>query len=97
MLNQNLYQRNFSHQIPLKIGSKPVSIRPYRFSYFRLRFKKIVEELLKNAFIQPSTSSYSSPVLLVKKKDGTWGLCIDYRKLNEGGYHQKQVSYSYYR
>jgi hypothetical protein len=43
----------------------------------------LILELLKNKPIQPSVSPYSSPAILVKKKDGTWRLCIDYRKLNK--------------
>jgi hypothetical protein len=43
----------------------------------------LILELLKNKSIQPSVSPYSSPAILVKKKDGTWRLCIDYRKLNK--------------
>jgi hypothetical protein len=48
-----------------------------------MKLDKIIEELIKNSVIQSSTSPYSSPTLLVKKKDGSWRLCVDYRKLNE--------------
>jgi hypothetical protein len=43
----------------------------------------LILQLLKNQVIRPSVSPYSSPTILVKKKDGTWRLCIDYRKLNK--------------
>lgn len=76
-------KRPIDHKIMLKPESKPFTLRPYRFSFFqKTEIEKIVQELLNQGFIRPSTSSYSSPVLLVKKKDQTWRMCIDYRRLN---------------
>ncbi|KAJ3707739.1 hypothetical protein LUZ61_011444 [Rhynchospora tenuis] len=77
-------KRLVDHQIPLKTDSSPVNLRPYRFSYFqKLEIEKIIEELLKSGYIRPSTSPFASPILLVKKKDQTWRMCVDYRQLNE--------------
>jgi len=45
--------------------------------------KKQLEDLLEKQFIQPSVSPWEAPVLLVKKKDGSSHLCIDYRQLNK--------------
>jgi Reverse transcriptase (RNA-dependent DNA polymerase) len=76
-------RRDIDHQIPLLPLSKPVNLRPYRYSYFqKMELEKIIDELLEQSVIRPSTCPFASPALLVKKKDGTWRLCVDYRHLN---------------
>lgn len=60
------------HQIPLLPGSQPVNVRPYRYSPAqKLEIEKQVNDMLQNGIIRVSSSPYASPVLFVKKKDGT--------------------------
>jgi hypothetical protein len=75
--------RRHDHKIPLIQGSLPVNVRPYRYPHYQKNeIERIVVELLNTGVIRASTSPYSSPVLLVKKHDGSWRLCVDYRALN---------------
>ncbi|KAJ3653992.1 hypothetical protein Zmor_013208 [Zophobas morio] len=61
----------------------PVVYRPYRLSHYeRQVVRDIVKDLLENEIIQESDSPYSSPIVLVKKKNGEQRMCVDYRALN---------------
>jgi len=64
-------------------GSQPVKVKPYRYPHSQKEeIERLVSGLLDEGIIQPSKSPFSSPIILVKKKDGSWGVCTDYRALN---------------
>lgn len=75
--------RSCDHAIPLVSGASSVNIRAYRYPpTLKDEIERQVQEMLDKGFVQPSTSPFSSLVLLVQKKDGSWRFYIDYRYLN---------------
>lgn len=71
------------HSIPIQPGAAPIKQRPRRHGPVKEAIiEDQVQEMATHGFIEPSSSAWSSPVVLVKKKDGSWRFCIDYRKLN---------------
>lgn len=76
--------RPHDHKIILKEGVNPINIRPSRYPHFqKAEIERLVIDMLKAGIIQPSSSSFASPVILVKEKDGSWRFCVDYRALNK--------------
>jgi hypothetical protein len=72
------------HSIPLVPGSLPPNICPYHHPFFQKNeIEKIVQELLNAGVIRPSTNPYSSHVVMVLNKEGSWRMCPDFRALNK--------------
>lgn len=71
-------------KVKIKLNTNvPVTSHPYRRSpKDRQIIEDIIQEMLEAGIIRPSESPYSSPVVIVGKKDGGQRMCVDYRKLN---------------
>ena len=75
--------RGIEHKIELEFGTLPIQINPYNnLKKFKDDIEKAIKELPELGLIRPSSSPFASSVVLVKKKDGTLKMCIDYRDLN---------------
>ncbi|SPC63905.1 uncharacterized protein UHOD_11372 [Ustilago sp. UG-2017b] len=73
----------YNHQIPLEEGKSPPFGPIYSLSEHELKtLWEYLEENLAKGFISPSDLPAASPILFVKKKDGSLCLCVDYRGLN---------------
>nr|GEU81420.1 hypothetical protein [Tanacetum cinerariifolium] len=80
----------------LENRAAPVARVPYRLAPSEMKeLAKQLQELSDKGFIRPSSSPWGAPVLFVKKKDGSFCMCIDYRELNKltvkNRYHQLRI------
>ncbi|GJS87555.1 putative reverse transcriptase domain-containing protein [Tanacetum coccineum] len=76
--------REIEFRIELIPGATPVAKSPYRLAPSELEeLSGQLKELQDKGFIRPSSSPWGAPVLFVKKKDGSFRMCINYRELNK--------------
>ncbi|GJV88737.1 putative reverse transcriptase domain-containing protein [Tanacetum coccineum] len=77
-------QRQLEFRIDLISGATPVAKSPNRLAPSEMQeLSEKLQELQDKGFIRPSHSPWGAPVLFVKKKDGSFRMCIDYRELNK--------------
>jgi hypothetical protein len=76
-------KRAHDHRILLKPDAQPVAVRPYQYpAADKDEFERQCAAMIEQGIVRRSDSSFSSPVLLVKKPDGSWRFCVDYRAVN---------------
>ena len=77
-------ERKIEHVIEIKSGSSPVNVKPYRYPHHqKTEIERLIRDLLRCGVITEIRSPYAAPVVLVRKKDGSFRLCINYRGLNK--------------
>jgi hypothetical protein len=72
-----------SHQIRLLPGTGAVAVRPYCYAYAQKELEHQCADMLRLGIIRLSESTFSAPVLLVRKHDGSWCFYVDYLALND--------------
>ena len=86
-------RRHLSHRIRLKPGVSAVAVRSYRYAHTQKdELERQCDEMLRQGVIRPSSSAFSLPALLIRKPDGTWRFCVDYRA-PQRRHDQGQVSH----
>nr|GFB60265.1 putative reverse transcriptase domain-containing protein [Tanacetum cinerariifolium] len=83
-LYSTYYYEGVEFQIDLVPGAAPVARASYRLAPSEMKeLAEQLKELSDKGFIRPSSSPWGAPVLFIKKKDGSFRMCIDYRELNK--------------
>lgn len=82
-LPTKLVEHGIEHRVDTTEGIPPYyeKFRRIEYSLFE-EMQTQLSDLLKQGRIRPSASPWGSPMVFVRKSDGTWRLCIDYRRLN---------------
>ena len=68
---------NLTDEIPVTAAYRRIPPHLYQ------EVKKYIDDLVTNGWVRESLSSYSSPIVVVRKKDGSMRMCVDYRALNQ--------------
>lgn len=77
-------KRIYDNHIPLLDDSQVIKIQLYRCPVFqKAEIERTMNEIKTSGIRRASNSPFASPMMLVKKKDGSWHLCIDYQQLNK--------------
>ncbi|GJZ10819.1 hypothetical protein Tco_0545578 [Tanacetum coccineum] len=85
-------------RIDLILGAIPVAKSPYRLAPSEMEeFSGQLKELQDKSFIRPSSSPWGAPVLFVKKKDGSFRMCIDYREYHQLRVHEDDIPKTAFR